>query len=103
MYDAQKHTGFGEDISPAFKIENMSHKAVSIAIIMDDLGVLESYNSIMIQPNPYFAAENNYYKAVRYQNNIDGSWISEKIIDKDGKDITDKVREAEDFLLKNSF
>ena len=40
---------------------------------------------------------------VRYQNNIDGSWISEKIIDKDGKDITDKVREAEDFLLKNSF
>lgn len=34
MYDAQKHTGFGEDISPAFKIENMSHKAVSIAIIM---------------------------------------------------------------------
>ena len=36
-------------------------------------------------------------------NNIDGSWISEKIIDKDGKDITDKVREAEDFLLKNSF
>ncbi|WP_295779377.1 hypothetical protein [uncultured Intestinibacter sp.] len=57
----------------------------------------------MIQPNPYFAAENNYYKGVRYQNNIDGSWISEKIIDKDGKDITDKVREAEDFLLKNSF
>ena len=38
-------------------------------------GVLESYNSIMIQPNPYFAAENNYYKGVRYQNNIDGSWI----------------------------
>ena len=42
-------------------------------------------------------------KGVRYQNNIDGSWISEKITDKDGKDITDKVREAEDFLLKNSF
>ena len=42
MYDAQKHTGFGEDISPAFKIENMSHKAVSIAIIMDDLDVVFS-------------------------------------------------------------
>ena len=42
-------------------------------------------------------------KGVRYQNNIDGSWISEKIIDKDGKDITDKVREAEDFLLKIAF
>ena len=27
----------------------------------------------------------------------------EEFIDKDGKDITDKVREAEDFLLKNSF
>ena len=38
----KKHTGFGEDISPAFKIENMSHKAVSIAIIMDDLDVVFS-------------------------------------------------------------
>ena len=38
----KKHTGFVEDISPAFKIENMSHKAVSIAIIMDDLDVVFS-------------------------------------------------------------
>lgn len=35
----KKHTGFGEDISPAFIIEGLIDEAVSITIIMDDLDV----------------------------------------------------------------
>lgn len=34
-----KHTGYAADISPEFNLENLSEKAVSIAIIMDDLDV----------------------------------------------------------------
>ena len=35
----EAYTGDGEDISPDFQLENLSEKAVSIAIIMDDLDV----------------------------------------------------------------
>ena len=35
----KKNTGFGEDVSPEFKLENLDCNAVSIAIIMDDLDV----------------------------------------------------------------
>lgn len=34
-----KHTGFGEDISPAFALSNLVPEATSIAIIMDDLDI----------------------------------------------------------------
>lgn len=35
----RRHTGFGEDVSPAFKLANLSPEGVSIAIVMDDLDV----------------------------------------------------------------
>lgn len=35
----EKHTGFGEDISPQFEIHDMPEGTVSLAIIMDDLDV----------------------------------------------------------------
>ena len=35
----KKHTGFGEDTSPAFELKNLSDQAVSVAIIMDDIDV----------------------------------------------------------------
>lgn len=35
----EKHTGFGEDISPPFKLEDVPPETVSIAIVMDDLDV----------------------------------------------------------------
>jgi phosphatidylethanolamine-binding protein (PEBP) family uncharacterized protein len=38
-YIPKKYTGFGEDISPEFHLHNLSVKAVSIAIIMDDLDI----------------------------------------------------------------
>ncbi len=42
----KKHTGFGEDVSPAFNLFNLSDKAVSLAIIMDDLDIpfISAYN-----------------------------------------------------------
>ncbi len=80
------------------KYENISANGMPVA------GVLDAYNSCMIQPNPYFAAENNYYKGVRFAKGIPGSWPSgEKIMDAEGNDITDMVKEAETFLLEHSF
>lgn len=64
----KKHTGFGQDISPGFCLANVCEKAVSIAIIMDDLDVpfTAAYNHWLIWniPNmqeipediPYIAA-----------------------------------------------
>lgn len=46
----KKHTGFGEDISPAFQMENLADNAVSIAIVMDDLDIpfIRAYNHWLI-------------------------------------------------------
>ena len=35
----KRYTGFGEDVSPAFHLKNVSENAVTIAIIMDDLDI----------------------------------------------------------------
>ena len=35
----KKHTGFGEDISPAFTFDGISDKAQSLCIIMEDLDI----------------------------------------------------------------
>lgn len=47
---SKKYTGFGEDISPGFQIENLCDDAVSIAIIMDDLDIpfIRAYNHWLI-------------------------------------------------------
>lgn len=49
-YMPKKHTGFGEDISPAFDLLNLTDKAVSLAIIMDDLDIpfVSAYNHWLI-------------------------------------------------------
>lgn len=46
----KKHTGFGDDISPEFHLENLSDEAVSISIIMSDLDVpfTKEYNHWVI-------------------------------------------------------
>ena len=64
--------------------------------------VLETYNSCQIQPDPTFATENNYYDIERYAAGVKGSWIAPPIIDKDGNDITQLVREAEQWLIAHS-
>ena len=67
--------------------------------------VLDAYNSCHIQPDPTFAAENNYYKTFRYDAKIpEGqSWISGKLIAKDGEDVTELVAKAEKWLMDNTF
>ena len=64
--------------------------------------VLDTYNSCMIQPDPGFATENNYYATERYAAGIKGSWIDGAIIDRDGNDITQTVQDAEAWLLEHS-
>lgn len=68
-------------------------------------GVLDAYNSCMIQPDPTFSAENNYYKTFRFAAKIpDGQiWIGGELIDKNGVDVTETVRIAERWLMENTF
>ena len=46
----KKHTGFAEDISPEFQIENIRNEVKSLAIIMDDLDIpmVMAYNHWLI-------------------------------------------------------
>ena len=66
-------------------------------------GVLDTYNSCMIQPDPTFATENNYYATERYAAGRHGSWIDGAIIDREGNDITQTVRDAEAWLMEHDF
>lgn len=68
--------------------------------------IIRCYNSLQLQPNPYFGAELNYYKSFRsgfdraYENG-DYSAITEKI--GGAFDVTAAVKEAIEFETKNSF
>ena len=46
----KKHTGFGENISPAFSIENLSDNTVSVVIMLNDLDIpfISEYNHWLI-------------------------------------------------------
>ena len=65
-------------------------------------GLLDAYNSCMIQPDPTFATENNYYDTERYAAGVKGSWIEGALIDREGNDITETVRDAEAWLIEHS-
>lgn len=67
--------------------------------------ILEAYNNCMIQPNPQFTAELNYYRNARYKHRIpDGQpWLEGRAVCADGTDVTKQVAQAEEFLLKNMF
>lgn len=61
----KKHTGYGEDISPAFNIDCIGDNVVSLAIIMDDLDIpfLGALNHWLIWniPKTNYIAENIPY------------------------------------------
>lgn len=67
-------------------------------------GIIRCYNSILLQPNPYFAAELNYYKSFRsgydrsYET-VDYSALNEAA----GFDVNAALREAIEFQTRNSF
>ena len=69
-------------------------------------GIIRAYNSLLIQPDPYFGAELNYYKSFRSAydisfENADYSDIAEAI---GGTfDVNKALKEAIEFQTKNSF
>lgn len=67
--------------------------------------LLQGYNHLMIQGDPTFGIELNYLKNYRYNAGIPAgeSWIPGPVFDKEGNDITAKLKEAEAFFLANSF
>ena len=67
-------------------------------------GIIRAYNSTQIQPNPFFAAELNYYKSFRSA--FDRSYETADYSDLNGAagfDVNTALREAIGFETKNSF
>ena len=67
--------------------------------------ILDTWNACMIQPDPTFGAEGNYFscqKAKRGLRQVDRC-ISGPVILADGTDVTERVRRAEDFLNEHTF
>lgn len=68
--------------------------------------ILQAYSICQIQPNPGFAADNNYLKnAFIEEANLDifKGLPKEKVITADGEDITEKVESAVKWLTEHSF
>ena len=69
--------------------------------------ILDAYNSIMVQKNRgcNVQAENGYYRGLQFLagRETGKTWIEGKIIDKEGNDITELVRKAENYLIENTF
>ena len=69
-------------------------------------GILRAYNSLLIQPNPTFGAELNYYKSFRsgYDRSFEnGDYTAQTEKIGGAFDVTAALREAIDFETKNSF
>ena len=66
--------------------------------------IIRAYNSIMIQPNPGFSAELNYYKSFRsdYDRAFETADYS-RFNDQVGFDVNATLKEAIDYQVKNSF
>ena len=81
------------------RYEEISPKGVSAAAI------LEAYNNCMLQPNPGFAAEHNYFSTEKAKHGIktEENCIPLPAVLSDGTDISDMVKEAEEFLNSNAF
>lgn len=81
------------------KYEEISPKGVSAAAI------LETYNNCMLQPNPGFAAEHNYFSVEKAKHGIktEKNCIPLPAVLSEGTDISDMVKEAEGFLNSNAF
>lgn len=69
-------------------------------------GILRAYNSLLIQPNPTFGAELNYYKSFRsgYDRAFEtGDYAAQTEKIGGAFDVNEALREAIDFETKNSF
>jgi predicted aldo/keto reductase-like oxidoreductase len=69
-------------------------------------GILQAYSMCLVQPDPGFADDNNYFKnqlAEHAHLDIHGELHAQEVIRADGVNATHIVAEAVDFLQKNTF
>lgn len=82
------------------KIDNVSPNGVPVS------SIIRAYNSLLIQPNPYFGAELNYYKTFKlsYKPGIENEDYSKCTKAINGEfDVTKAVKESVEFFNKNGF
>lgn len=79
--------------------EAVSPKGVSAAAILD------TYNNCMLQPDPTFGAEHNYFSAEKAKCGLHKSdrCIPGEVILENGADMIELIHKAEDFLNEHSF
>lgn len=79
--------------------DGINPKGISAAV------VLETWNNCTIQPVPSFAAEHNYFTTVKAKHRIpmNESCLPQKVVGKNGTDITAMAQEAEKFLMECGF
>ena len=67
--------------------------------------ILQTYNSLVMQPDPSFAADNNYLRQELLKKGVTDlhqQWPPEQVMF-DGKDISDTLATAWDYLVKMAF
>ena len=62
--------------------------------------LLEAYNSCIIQPNPGFAAELNYYSIEKAKNHL---LLKDSSLEVEDEKLNQLIKEADDFLANHSF
>lgn len=79
--------------------ETINPKGVSAAVILD------TYNSCMLQPDPTFGAEHNYFSAEKAKHGLhkDDLCIPGEVILENGANVTELIHKAEEFLNEHSF
>lgn len=70
--------------------------------VMPTAAILDAYNSMMVQGGA--GAELNYYYSWRYRAGISGkrSLVEGTVLDREGNDVTDLLRTADEFQLENA-
>ncbi len=85
-----------EDFTP---YETINPRGISAAVILD------TYNSCMLQPDPTFGAEHNYFSAEKAKHGLheNDRCIPGEAVLEDGTNATELIRKAESFLNEHSF
>ncbi len=94
----QKESG-PEHLGDFTEYEGITYHGVSVAAILD------TYNSAMVQPNPFFSGEMNYFANKMLSlgvTDIHQEFPKETVIF-EGRDITGQVEEAWRFLVEHAF
>ena len=125
LSQVQENTGFMLDFKPLNEAEERALKEVKAEYqktwkyqyarweALDDnaygvpiSGIIRAYNSMFIQPDPFFSAELNYYKSFRsaYDPAFETGDYFEETAKIDGAfDVTAALREAVKVQFENSF